>query len=68
VRSEQRHDDCQWLNEEDGQQDVAGNRWDDAWSVWSPLLAEESCGETRRNDDAGFHYRCGQDDNGSWVR
>lgn len=68
VRSEQRHDDCQWLNEEDGQQDVAGNRGDDACSVWSPLLAQESSGEARRKEGTGFQYGRGQDDNGSWVR
>ena len=68
LGSEQRHDDCQWLNEEDGQQDVAGNRRNDPCSVWSPLLAQESYGEARGKECTCFQNRRGQNDNGSWVR
>jgi hypothetical protein len=51
VMSEQTHDDCEWLNEEDGKQNVLRN-----WRGWnrrdgSPTIAKHESRDARRQND-----------------
>jgi hypothetical protein len=59
--SERTHDDCQWLNEEDGEEDVPGNGSDGNRCDGPPGIS----GNQRRNgywkDDARTEY-CARDD------
>ena len=41
AESEQTHDDCQWLNEEDGEKDVPGNGCDRNWRDGPPPITRD---------------------------
>jgi hypothetical protein len=49
--SEQTHDDCEWLNEEDGEENVLGDRtgWD--WSGRPPRVAKDQRGNVHGQND-----------------
>lgn len=58
-RSGQAHDDCQRLDEEDGEQNVFGDRSYRGRRMRPPIAAEDECRKGRRHDDAGFEDRDG---------
>lgn len=49
---EQTHDDCQWLDEKDGEQNVPGNRRDRYGDERSPVVTENEGRDAGGNEDA----------------
>ena len=58
-RSEQTHDDYQWLNEEDGQEEVARNGRDQAGCFRSPPVVQDTRGDGCGKHDPGHQDRPG---------
>jgi hypothetical protein len=50
---EQTHDDCEWLNEKDGEEDVTWNQRDRDRCVRSPAIGQDKYRRARREDDSG---------------
>src|SRR5262245_37238486 len=57
TKSEQTHDDCGWLHEENGEQNVPGNRWSWDRRVRPPIVAQDECGNGHRQHHAGSENR-----------
>jgi hypothetical protein len=57
IRSEQTHDDCEWLNEKDGEQNVLGSVRCRDGRISSPVVAEDERWDARRKNDTGSENR-----------
>ena len=56
LTPEQTHDDCEWLDEEDGEEDVPGDRRYRDRRRRSPAITEDKCWNARRQHDARSEY------------
>jgi hypothetical protein len=57
VESEQTHDDCGWLNEEDGEEDVPGYWRDRDWRRRPPCVAQNESRDVGRPDNPDAEHR-----------
>jgi hypothetical protein len=57
TESEQTHDDCDQLNEEDGEEDVPGNRPSASGSGWPPAVAQNQSRRAGRQDNPDAEHR-----------
>jgi hypothetical protein len=63
VMSEQTHDDCQWLKEKDGEEDVPGDRCDWNRCHGPPGIADDQRRYGRWLNDADTKNGAGNDTN-----
>ena len=59
VESEQTHDDCEWLNEEDGEEDVLGNGSGPRGCSRPPSVAQDESRNLDRQNNPGAEDRRG---------
>ena len=63
TESEQTHDNCEWLNEEDREKDVPGHRRDGYRHRRAPAVAQHESRDDSRQDNPGAENRRGDDRN-----
>ena len=57
TESEQTHDDCEWLNEEDGEEDVLGHWRDGYRRRRAPAVTEHEGRDVGGQDNPGAEHR-----------
>ncbi len=58
TESEQTHDDCEWLNEEDGEEDVLGHWRDGYRRRRAPCVAQNESRDAGGQDNSDAENRC----------